>query len=128
MTMTPWSPNYPSDWLKSESDSDYSRDQAVVAAGQGRLVTGTVLGRRTADSKLAVLNPLATDGTQIAAAILFDRAVDATSADQPVEVVTRHAVVGHAGLVWGPAVNTAQLRATAAQQLKAKGIVDRQAA
>ena len=127
---TLYSPNYPSDWLKGESANGVysSRDRVTVASGQGVLVTGTVLGARTADAKLVVMNPAASDGSQTFAGILVNQAVDTTSADQPAVVVARDATVMHQGLVWGPNINTPQIRAAAAQQMKAQGIVDRQGA
>jgi hypothetical protein len=130
VTTTLYSPNYPSDWLKGESSYGVysSRDRVTVLAGQGVLVTGTVLGQRTADAKLAVMNPAATDGTQNFAGILVNQAVDTTLADQPAVVVARDATVMHQGLVWGPNINTPQLRAAAAQQMKAQGVIDRQGA
>ena len=98
------SPNYASDWLKSESGTGefYSRDQGVLASGQGKLVTGTVLAQLTANGKFVVAAATGADGSQTAGFILFDRAVDATSADQPIVVVARHAVVSHAGPRLGP--------------------------
>lgn len=124
------SPNYLSDWLKGESSyGEYSsRDTGTLAAGQGVLVTSTVLGQRTADGKLVVLATGATDGSQTFAGILVDRAVDTTNGDQPCVVVARDATVMHQGLTWGPTINTPQLRAAAAQQMKAQGVIDRQGA
>lgn len=124
------SPNYASDWLKGESNAGLyqSRDQGVLASGQGKLVTGTVLAQLTANGKWVVAAASGADGSQTATGILFTASVDATSADQPIVVVARHATVSHAGLVWGPTINNATLRAAASAQLKAKGIIDRQAA
>ena len=130
VTTTLYSPNYPSDWLKGESANGVysSRDRVTVASGQGLLVTGTVLGMVTATTKLVVMNPAASDGSQNFAGILFTQAVDTTLADQPAVVVARDATVMHQGLVWGPNINTPQLRAAAAQQMKALGVIDRQGA
>ncbi len=130
MVTTLNSPNYASDWLKGESHAGeyYSRDQGVLASGQGIVVTGTVLALRTADLKYVIAATGTTDGSQTAVAILFNQAVDTTLADQPVVVVDLQATVSHQGLVWGPTINTPALRAAAAAQLAAKGIVDRQGA
>lgn len=130
MTVTLNSPGYASDWLKGESQSGeyFSRDQIVVAQGQGVLVTGTVLAQRTADGKYVVAATGTNDGSQTANAILFNQAVDTTLADQPAVAITRHATVMHQGLVWGATINSPALRAAAVAQLALKGIIDRQGA
>ncbi|CAB3742561.1 hypothetical protein LMG24238_06902 [Paraburkholderia sediminicola] len=69
------------------------------------------------------LNPTATDGTQIAAAISFGT-YDATLADVPGAAVTRDAEVNGGELIWPTGITTAQL-ATAQGQLAAKGIITR---
>lgn len=53
----------------------------TIAAGQGILPIGTVLGRKTSDKKYYVYNNSASDGTQVASGVLR-RAVDTTGADQ----------------------------------------------
>jgi len=130
LSITLDSPNYASDWLKGESQAGeyFSRDTGVLAQGQGVLVTGTVLGIRTADGKYVIAATGTTDGSQSAAAILFNASVDTTNGDQSIVVISRHATVMHQGLVWGPAINSAALRAAAAQQLAQHGIIDRQGA
>ena len=124
------SPNYASDWLKGESHAGeyFSRDQGVLAQGQGVVTTGTVLAMNSTSLKYVIAATGTTDGSQTAVAILFNQAVDTTSADQPIVVIDRHATVSHQGLVWGPTINTPQLRAAAVAQLALKGIVDRQGA
>ena len=96
------SPNYASDWLKGESHAGeyYSRDQGVLASGQGVVVTGTVLALRTSDLKYVIAATGTTDGSQTAVAILFNGAVDTTSADQPVVVVTRQATFFFFFVLW----------------------------
>jgi hypothetical protein len=100
------------DLLKYEEESLYSRDQVTVAAGQN-LRIGTVLGRVDANGKVKAIDPAATDGTQIATAVLL-QSVDATA-------------VAHHALVW-PATITAEDKATATAQLEAVGILVRQGA
>ncbi len=130
MSITLDSPNYASDWLKGESAyGEYSsRDQAVLAAGQGVVVTGTPLGLRTADSKYVIMAAGTTDGSQTFDGILFNQAVDTSLGDQTVVVVDGDATVMHQGLVWGPTINTPALRAAAVAQMAAKNIKDRQGA
>lgn len=74
-------------------------------------------------AKYTVLAPTATNGAQVAAAILY-RAVDATSADTPAVITARASVVDSAKLAW-PAGITAAQKATALAQLTAAGIVAR---
>lgn len=130
MTVTLNSPGYASDWLKGEAGAGeyFSRDQIVVAAGQGILVTGTVLAQVTATGKYVVAATSTTDGSQTAVAILFNQAIDTTLADQPAVAVTRHATIMHQGLTWGATINSPALRAAAVAQLALKGIIDRQGA
>ncbi len=112
------------DLLKYEEESLYSRDQVTVAAGQN-LRIGTVLGRDAANGKVKALDPAATDGTQIATAVLL-QSVDSTTGDKSSGIaVTRQAIVAHHALVW-PAAITAEEKATATAQLEAVGILVRQ--
>lgn len=114
------------DLLKYEEESLYSRDQVTVAAGQN-LRIGTVLGRVDANGKVKALDPAATDGTQIATAVLL-QSVDATTGDKSSGIaVTRQSIVVHHALVW-PAAITAEEKATATAQLEAVGILVRQGA
>jgi hypothetical protein len=114
------------DLLKYEEESLYSRDQVTVAAGQN-LRIGTVLGRVDANGKVKALDPAATDGTQIATAVLL-QSVDATTGDKFSGIaVTRQSIVAHHALVW-PAAITAEEKATATAQLEAVGILVRQGA
>jgi hypothetical protein len=88
---------------------------------------GTVLGRDAANGKVKALDPAATDGTQIATAVLL-QSVDATTGDKSSGIaVTRQAIVAHHALVW-PAAITAEEKATATAQLEAVGILVRQGA
>ncbi|KQO76433.1 head decoration protein [Methylobacterium sp. Leaf88] len=114
-----------SDWLKVEDASYRSRDTAIIAAGAGKLKTGTVLA--LVSGKYVVAAATGADGSQTAVAVLFTP-VDATSADQKAVVVSRHAVVSHNGLIYGPTINDATKRAAANGQLKAAGIIVREGA
>ncbi len=114
------------DLLKYEEESLYSRDQVTGAAGQN-LRIGTVLGRVDANGKVKALDPAATDGTQIATAVLL-QSVDATAGDKPSgTAVTRQSIVAHHALVW-PATITAEEKATATAQLEAVRILVRHGA
>ncbi|UYW32507.1 head decoration protein [Methylorubrum extorquens] len=111
------------DVVKTEGRNRISRDEGVLATGSGILRPGVVLGRITASSKLVPLAPAASDGSQNAAAVLLEN-VDATSADQRVVVLARHAEVVLQALEWPAGINATQ-QAAALAALEAKGVVAR---
>ena len=116
-------PNYeergrPSDWLKREADSHYSREEITVVSGAGELVSGTVLGRITASGKYAVVTAAAVDGSETAAGILFDD-VDASAADAGAVMIARDAIVSEQGLTYGADIDTANERAAVHADLEA---------
>ena len=123
-TMTFNEPNAVSDVLKYE-DGSYSRDTVTIASGAGVLDIGTVLGKITASGKYKKHVNGATDGTEVAAAVLIAH-VDATSADvlQAI-VITRHAEVSRQGLKWDSSVNNQAKQDAAIAQLQSLGIVTR---
>ena len=90
-----------SDWLVFEECgiTRYSRENIVVVAGSGVLPTGTVLGKVTASGKYGVYDNAATNGTEVAAAILAEE-VDATAADVRGAAVVRLAKIAPGGLTW----------------------------
>src|SRR5881628_523096 len=59
----------------------FTQKGVTIAAGQGILPAGTVLGRKTADKKYYVYSNAAGDGTETARGVLR-RAVDTTGGDQ----------------------------------------------
>ena len=114
------------DLLKYEAPNLYSRDRVTIASGQ-TLALGTVVGVVTATSKLKALDPAATDGTEIARGVIAND-VDAALADRDDGLlIARHALVARNALVW-PSGITAELKAAAEAQLKAIGILVRDAA
>lgn len=114
------------DLLKYEAPNLYSRDRVTVASGQ-TLALGAVVGMVTATSKLKALDPAATDGTEIARGVIAND-VDAALADRDDGLlIARHALVARNALVW-PSGITAELKAAAEAQLKAIGILVRDAA
>ena len=112
-----------SDIVKDEGKNRFSRDTDILSSGSGRVVTGTVLGKLTNGGKFKPLAPDATDGTQIAAAIILQHA-DATVGDQQVVNLKRRAQVVLQNLVWPGAITAAQKQA-ALDQLAALGIIAR---
>ena len=112
-----------SDVVKDEGKNRFSRDTDTLASGSGKVIPGAVLGLVTATGKFKPLAPGASDGTQIAAAVILQYA-DATTADQTVVNLKRRAQVVLQALVWPAGITDAQ-KSTAIAQLKALGIVPR---
>src|SRR5690554_1094815 len=119
-------PNNLGDLLKYEAPNLYSREVATVAAGQN-LVLGTVVGRETATTKLKALDPVATDGTEVAAGVLAAD-TDASLADRDdALLIARHAIVARSALIW-PAGITPTEQAAAITQLETRGVLVRTSA
>lgn len=111
------------DLLKYEAPNLYSRDPVTVAAGQV-LALGAVVGVITASSKVKVVDPSASDGSEVAAGVLI-QPVDANLADRDDGlIVARHAIVADHALVWPTGITVAEKKSASAQ-LKALGILVR---
>lgn len=108
--------------IVSESPGHFSREEVTIISGQV-LSANTVLGKITASGKYMVITPGASDGSQTAAAVLFDD-VDATGADKKAVVLLRDCEVNASELTFG-AANAGQIT-TAKGQLTAAGIVVRE--
>ena len=114
------------DLLKYEAPNLYSRETAVITAGQ-HLALGTVLSRKTADGKLYALVPGASDGTETAVGVLATD-TDATLVDREDAVlIARHAIVSRPAVIWPAGITPAQ-KATAEAQLAGLGVLVRNAA
>ena len=114
------------DLLKYEASHYYSRDTAVVAAGQ-QLNVGTVVSQDSNTGKWYALDPSGNDGVEIAAGILAVDVNAVTSDFDEAIVIARHAIVSSAEVVW-PASITANEKTTAIEELKALGVLIRVAA
>ncbi len=77
---------HPGGFLVWEALRDYCRETVVLTGGD--LEPGTVLGKITASGKYAAHNPGASNGTQTAAAVLWDK-VYASAADRNAVVLLR---------------------------------------
>jgi len=114
------------DVLFYEAPNHYSREQVGVAPNQ-TLVIGTVLGKLTATSQIAALNPAAAEGSERTADIVL---VDiTTTADARTDglILARLGLVASHALVWPAAITDAQ-KAIAIAQLEVLGIVSRESA
>jgi hypothetical protein len=101
---------------------DFTRETVTIASGAGKLEPGTVLGKITTGGKFTVLSPGASNGSQNAAAILWD-GVDATAADAPGVVVLRGpAIVNRHEIAFLTGATEPQIAAATAA-LAALGIV-----
>jgi hypothetical protein len=95
----------------------------VIDASVGGLVkAGTVLGKITATGKWKPSPKTGSDGTQTAAAVLFDDA-DATSGDVVASVVAREAELRADSLVYDPSVVTLDEQKAKWQQLAAVSLI-----
>jgi hypothetical protein len=99
-----------------------SCDKGTLISGQN-LIVGTVLGKITASGKYTLHNNAATDGSEIASAILRN-STDASTADKPCTVVTRLAEVAGAKLIFKTGI-TAPNKAAAITALATQNIIVR---
>lgn len=106
----------------SEANGDRSREQVILASGD--LEVGTILGEITASpGEYAQVDPAAVDGTEVAAAVLYD-SVDASAAAQDAVVHIRDCEVFKDALVYPAGATPAEI-ATIDSQLEAAGIIVR---
>ncbi len=110
-------------YIVSEANGYRSREQIVIASGSGKLDAGAVLGKITASGKYKPYTAAATDGSQNAAAILYE-GCDATSADVRRTVTARDSEIHADVLVWAAGVTDPQ-KTTALTALAALGIAAR---
>jgi hypothetical protein len=109
-------------FLVWEASRDYCREVVTIAAGT--LAAGTVLGRITVGGKYAAHDPDASDGTETAVAVLWDKS-DASAGDAPaVAIVRGPAIVYRHDLVFAGTPDAAEVTAAHAA-LAAAGIIVR---
>ncbi len=106
-----------------EAPGYHSRDKIIIADGSGVVVSNSVLGMITASKEFAPLDLAADDGSQVAAALLF-QAVDATSAAARGTGLVRSIDVHGEQLVWPDAITDEQ-KTLAVEQLASKSIITR---
>lgn len=76
------------EFILSEGDANISRDEMVIAAVAAALPPGQVLGKITVGGKFVAYNNSATDGSEVAAGILY-AAVPDKAVDQRAVAITR---------------------------------------
>jgi hypothetical protein len=119
------------EYLVSEAPGSASRDVGVIG-GAVNLVPGTVLGKITSSGQMVILNPAASDGSQNAAAILYEYAPIANlntanninNATVNRTMTVREAEVNGLLLTWPAGITTNQ-QAAAMAQLAAQDIIVR---
>lgn len=94
------------EFLISEANGSLSRASITVASGAGILKPGTVLAKLTATGKYVAYDNVGSDGSEIAAAVLY-AGVDATSADVAAVGIVRLAEVDANDLEWAAGLLTA---------------------
>lgn len=102
---------YGAEFLLS-SEETLSLDKGVLISGQN-LIVGTVLGKITASGKYTLHNNAATDGSEVACAILYNT-TDATADDTETTVLTRFAEVAQAKLIFKSGISAANKAAAIA--------------
>lgn len=105
----------------AEANGDRSRE--VVTLTGGPYVPGEVLGKITASGKYTVYDQDAVDGTEAAAAILYDHA-DGSAADVSAVVTIRDATVNGNDLTWPGDIDAGEKTAAIAE-LAALGVIVR---
>jgi len=96
------------EFLLSEANGTRSREPITLTGGA--FPAGQVLGKITANGSYTAYDPVATDGSEAAAAILYE-AVDASTADATGVAIVRDAEVKGVLLTDNDAAGTAALAA-----------------
>lgn len=99
--------------IVDEPSEKISRKKIVILAGV-TLKAGAVLGEITASKKHVEVNPSANDGSQNAAAVLFDNVTD-NGEDQEVIAHVRQCVMNKLEVVWKSGMTEGEIKAATAQ-------------
>lgn len=112
--------------VKQELWSEAGYTRAVVTVNEAAAksyVPGTVLGKVTADGKYKIAVQTATDGSEVADAIVIgEQTVAATTDTKVVVLIKGPAIVSKAGLVLDATYNLDAEKAAVYAALEAKGI------
>lgn len=98
------------EFLLSEANGTLSREEVTIAAAASALAAGTVLGKITASGKYVAYNNGASDGTEVAAGVLYAAVPDSAS-DQKAVAIVRDAEVAGIHLTGSDANGVADLKA-----------------
>lgn len=97
------------EFLLSEGENKISREEVVIAAAAGAMVPGTLLGKITASGKYVAYSNAASDGTEVAAGILY-AAVPDVAVDQKAVAIVRLAEVAASQLTGSDSPGLADLK------------------
>jgi hypothetical protein len=103
-------------------EANYTVDLVTVASGTVASVQGQILGKVTASGKYAQVAPAASDGSQVAAAVLIQPFGSTLAADGQYLAITRGPVIFKAGGLAYTSGMTAGQKTAAQQQLAAAGM------
>lgn len=84
------------EYLVSEADGTLSREEVTVTQAGAALVSGTIMSKLTATGKYVPYDNVGTDGSEIAAAVLYTSCVAATGDRKAVVHVRNCEVFGAA--------------------------------
>ncbi|ALE02870.1 head decoration protein [Bartonella ancashensis] len=98
-------------------DPDMSNEEVIFLSG-AEIAAGTVMGMITKTQKYVPLNPVAQDGSEVAAGISYSN-VDATEEDQRATITARLSTVKASELIW-PTTITEEKKHAAIQSLEKK--------
>lgn len=114
-------PKHSSEWLKHELDPQLYRAEVTIPASTGNLITGTVMGKITANGKWVPHVNGAADGTENAAGMLL-HGVDASGgSDVKAVIVTGEARIAPVELTWDASVDSQAKKDAALTALAALG-------
>lgn len=100
-------------FVSGDCEPNQCNDHIILKASAGALVAGTVLGKVTATGQYALHDPALADGTEVAAAILWDDRPNVAATQRAVGVF-RNAVVNGNALTWKAGITTPQRNAAIA--------------
>lgn len=124
-------PRHPAEFLLSEANGNRSRDVITLASNGSTAITyeaGAVLALVTATGKYVYYDNAGSDGTEVAAAVLYEGVTVPATGDLKAVAITRDAEVKGDSLVYDPSLSGGTLTtavAAAAVDFAAKGIIVR---
>lgn len=98
------------EFLLSEGNGQISREQVTIAAAAPAMAAGTVVGKITSSGKYVPYNNSASDGSEVAAGILYHAVADKAT-DQQATIIARNAEVMGSALIGLDAPGRADLAA-----------------
>ncbi|MEP0518561.1 MAG: head decoration protein [Hyphomicrobiales bacterium] len=114
------------EFILTEANGKRSRDNVTVTfTAAGNLAAGLVMGVITASGKWKPHEDGASDGSEVAAGILYDNVTAAAASDVVAVMITRDAEAKRGALEWDATVSTPTLENAAIDDLATAGIVVR---